>query len=287
MKRYKAIYFDWDGTAVLSRTAPVDEVLQPMIALLRKGVKLIIISGTTYENIAGGRLHELVPADCRENLFLGLGRGAYQYGIRENGPYLLEQNIPDTEQTLRLHELCFAVHCRLLRDHDLRTDIVFSRPNYCKIDLMVQNDRKDQLFLQESEIDQVNALLESHGVQDGLRGLIEATQQLGREMGMQIKATTDAKYLEVGFTTKSDNVDFFAEYFRRTGGILPEECCFAGDEFALLSEGIYGSDAQMITGITKDADFFDVSKFPSRLPAQVRALGGGVERFRALLEEQI
>lgn len=287
MKQYKAIYFDWDGTAVLSRTAPVEDVLKPMIQLLRKGIKLIIISGTTYENIAGGHLHERIPEKCCQNLFLGLGRGAYQYGVGKDGAYLLEENIPDVQKTLRLHELCFQVHSQLLEKHGLRTDIVFSRPNYCKIDLMVENDRKGQLFLQGSEIEQVNRLLAEHGVTGGLYQLITDTQELGKQAGMDIKATTDAKYLEVGFTTKSDNVDFFAEYFEREYGILPEECCFAGDEFTRLSEGIYGSDAQMITEKTKDADFFDVSPSPDQLPERVVSLGGGVERFRTLLEEQI
>ena len=58
MKKYKAIFFDWDGTAVLSRKAPVDEVVAPMKKLLAQGVKLAVISGTTLENIAEGKLHE-------------------------------------------------------------------------------------------------------------------------------------------------------------------------------------------------------------------------------------
>ena len=55
-KNYKAIFFDWDGTAVMSRKAPVDEAVEAMKPLLQKGVKLAIISGTTIENIAGGKL---------------------------------------------------------------------------------------------------------------------------------------------------------------------------------------------------------------------------------------
>ena len=51
MKHYKAIFFDWDGTAVLSRKAPVEDAVNAMRPLLDKGVKLCIVSGTTYENI--------------------------------------------------------------------------------------------------------------------------------------------------------------------------------------------------------------------------------------------
>ncbi|MFQ7552920.1 MAG: hypothetical protein ACLRMZ_24850 [Blautia marasmi] len=53
-KQYKAIFFDWDGTAVISRKAPVDDAVAVMKPLLAKGIKLVVVSGTTYENIAGG-----------------------------------------------------------------------------------------------------------------------------------------------------------------------------------------------------------------------------------------
>lgn len=60
-KRYKAIFFDWDGTAVLNRRADPGPVIRKMIPLLDQGMYLIIISGTSYENIAGGRLEQLLP----------------------------------------------------------------------------------------------------------------------------------------------------------------------------------------------------------------------------------
>ena len=37
MKHYKAIFFDWDGTAVLSRKAPVEDAVNAMRPLLDKG----------------------------------------------------------------------------------------------------------------------------------------------------------------------------------------------------------------------------------------------------------
>ena len=53
LKQYKAVFFDWDGTAVTSRTAPAEAAVSAMRPLLEKGVKLAIVSGTTLENIAG------------------------------------------------------------------------------------------------------------------------------------------------------------------------------------------------------------------------------------------
>ena len=50
-KKYKAIFFDWDGTAVMSRQAPVEEAVAAMKPLLASGVKLVIVSGTTYAKL--------------------------------------------------------------------------------------------------------------------------------------------------------------------------------------------------------------------------------------------
>ena len=88
-KQYKAIFFDWDGTAVISRKAPVDDAVAVMKPLLAKDIKLVVVSGTTYENIAGGRLHEYFTPEELTHLWLGLGRGAYNYRYHEDGsPYI-------------------------------------------------------------------------------------------------------------------------------------------------------------------------------------------------------
>ena len=78
MKKYKAVFFDWDGTAVTSRTAPAEAAVSAMRPLLEKGVKLAVIRGTTLENIAGGRIEEDFTKKQLENLSLGLGRGGYK-----------------------------------------------------------------------------------------------------------------------------------------------------------------------------------------------------------------
>ncbi len=156
-KNYKAIFFDWDGTAVMSRKAPADEAVQAMKPLLRKGVKLAIISGTTIENIAGGKLESyFTKAELEnlylglavqamkpllrkgvklaiisgttieniaggklesyftkaelENLYLGLGRGAYNYAFRDGKPYIFKNMVPEKEELLTIHRICFEIH---------------------------------------------------------------------------------------------------------------------------------------------------------------------------------
>ena len=41
MKKYKAVFFDWDGTAVTSRTAPAEAAVSAMRPLLEKAGILV------------------------------------------------------------------------------------------------------------------------------------------------------------------------------------------------------------------------------------------------------
>lgn len=286
MKKYQAILFDWDGTAVESRKAPTDRVIPHMAALLEQGVVLVIVSGTTYGNIDGGRLHTRFPAELLNRLYLGLGRGALNYGFVAGRPVVLEERKLSKDEKLRLDEICFRFHQHMLAHYDYDTDIVFTRPQYCKIDLMPATDRGDQLYLQDGELRQLTASLKEHGFEGGIPGLISLAEQLGQGFAHPIKVTADAKYLEVGISTKSDNVDFFANRILQARGIEIERCAFVGDEFASLTDGIPGSDAYMMTDSTAGGDFYDVSARPFALPESVTHLGGGIETFLNFLKEQ-
>lgn len=228
MKKYKAVFFDWDGTAVLSRKAPAEEAAAAMQPLLEKGVKLVIVSGTTFENIAGGKIETYFTAEQLGNLYLGLGRGAYNYAFQNGRPYIFSAILPDKEQLGKIHRICFEIHMELKNRYDLDTDIVFSRPNYCKIDLMVSHERGDSLFMQENEVDVLKSLLKAHEISGGLKSLIELAHETGDRFGITVKPTCDAKYLEVGISDKSDNTEAVFERLHEEARIMPEECCFWG-----------------------------------------------------------
>ena len=282
MKQYKAIFFDWDGTAVLSRKAPVEDAVNAMRPLLEKGVKLAIISGTAYENIAGGKLESYFTPKQLQNLYLGLGRGAYDYGFDAEGkPVLLANRVPDAKGILAIHDACYKIHRVLLEQYGMNTDIVFSRPNYCKIDMMPDNNRGENLFLQEGEAAKLQRILSSHGI-ESIETLIKMAESFGTEE-MPLPATTDAKYLEVGPTGKSDNANaLFARF-----GFDAEDCCFWGDEFIGVTDSIFGSDAGMLTEKTQNGDFFDVSNLQGVRPKGVEQLGGGIQTFLAFLQRQL
>ena len=74
-KKYKGIFFDWDGTAVLSRKAPVEEIVKAMGPLLDQKVNLVIVSGTTMENIAGGKLDSYLQRSSWSICILALEEG--------------------------------------------------------------------------------------------------------------------------------------------------------------------------------------------------------------------
>ena len=285
-KKYKAVFFDWDGTAVLSRKAPVEEIVGAMGPLLDQKVNLVIVSGTTMENIAGGKLETCFTKEQLAHLYLGLGRGAFNYRYENGQELIFSDMLPDKKLLGDIHRICFDIHMELLEKYGLNTDIVFSRPNYCKIDLMVENQRGDNLFMQENELDMLKDCLKRHGVEGGLQGLLDISVAAGERYGITVKPTCDAKYLEVGISSKSDNVDRILEHLQSAYGICPEECSFWGDEYVGIEEGIYGSDSFMKTEKTEGGDFFDVSEVPGKRPEGVTKLGGGVERFLEFLREQ-
>lgn len=284
MKKYKAIFFDWDGTAVLSRKAPVDDAVAAMAPLLEQGVKLAIISGTTIENIAGGHIESYFTAKQLDNLYLGLGRGAYNYAFQGGKPYIFADCMPDQKTLEAIHRVCFEIHMELKNAYDFDTDIVFTRPNYCKIDLMVHNDRGDNLFMQENELEILKQSLKEHGMYEGIQGLINLAVRTGDRFGVKVKPTCDAKYLEVGLSSKSDNTDLILEKMQEKATILPEECSYWGDEFVGIEPGIFGSDSFMYTEMTQKGDFFDVSNVPGARPEKVTVLGGGINTFLKFLK---
>ena len=286
MKKYKAIFFDWDGTAVTDRHADPSDICSAMLPLLERGILLFIISGTTLENISGGELAKRFPASALQNLYMGLARGMHNFGFGSEGnPLWLTPPAYEDAVTGAVHDMAYGIHHRLLMEHHYPTDIVFTRPGYCKIDLLCDTSRT-KLYLSGNEMEQISQRLQAAGLSGGLGGLFAMSCEEGKKHGLEVKPTCDGKYLEVGLTTKSDNVNTFMEKLILPRGITAAECCFWGDEYLELGQGIFGSDSQMITPLTRNGDFFDVNDLPGERPAPVQRLSGGPQRFLAFLKEQ-
>lgn len=201
-------------------------------------------------------------------------------------PHIFKNMVPSKEELLKIHKVCFEVHQELKRRYDFDTDIIFSRPNYCKVDLMVNNFRDQSLFMQESEVKRLRNLLQIHGMTGGLKELIELAEKTGCQYGVKVKTTCDAKYLEIGNTSKSDNVDCILEKICLETTLSPRECVYLGDEYVGIEKGIFGSDSFMRTKKSIQGDFFDVSEVAGERPEGVKRIGGGVETFLHFLKEQ-
>ena len=81
----------------------MDQAVAAMKPLLNQGVRLVIVSGTTIENIAGGRIEKYFSEKELDNLYLGLGRGAYNYAFRDGEPFLFHDMLPDAENLEKIH----------------------------------------------------------------------------------------------------------------------------------------------------------------------------------------
>lgn len=151
---------------------------------------------------------------------------------------------------------------------------------------MVGESRGTNLFMQASELDLLKETMRNHGITGGLQSLIDLAVCIGEKHGIKVVPTCDAKYLEVGISSKSDNVNVILEKLQTEFGINAEECAFWGDEYVGIEPGIYGSDSFMLTDKTCAGDFFDVSEVPGERPEHVQMIGGGVEQFLNFLKEE-
>lgn len=286
-KQYKGVFFDWDGTAVTNRSEVSGELIQDMESLLAQGMKLIIVSGTTYNNIVGGKLHEYIERNLRSNLYMCLGRGAFNYGFDEEGQLIMLYDAsPSHEEKVVIDRVAYEFHEWLYKIYNYKTDIVFSRDGYCKIDLIPGYDRGEQLYMNGDEDEIAHNGLIASGINKGVFGCIDYVIELGKKQGINLKVTTDGKYLEVGTLTKSNHIDYMLDEQLPKFGHKVEEYAFWGDEFGYLLGKIKGSDGHMITPKSKNADFFSVSTINKPNPKEVNLLGGGTKTFQEFLKCQ-
>ena len=83
-RRFRIIAFDWDGTAVKNRAAPVDDILPGLEALMALDVKIVIITGTHLGN-PGKQFCSKVRPELKRNLFACVNRGGEVYGFDDAG----------------------------------------------------------------------------------------------------------------------------------------------------------------------------------------------------------
>jgi hypothetical protein len=281
-RRFDAVVFDWDGTAVPDRGADARRVRALVEALCADGVDLGVVTGTHVGNV-DGQLRARPRGPGR--LYLCVNRGSETFAADEHGLGLVFRRDATLEEDAALDEAAAATVEALAR-RGLRAAIVSERLNRRKIDLIPEPEWNDP---PKARIAELLTTVQARLRRAGLRGLDEAVLVAGDAAVaaglVEPRVSSDAKHVEIGLTDKSDAARWlFLELRRR--GVSPERVLLAGDEFGPLG-GVPGSDSLLLVPETAGATCVSVGAEPTGVPAGVLALGGGPDRFAALLADQL
>lgn len=281
-RRFEAVVFDWDGTAVPDRRADAGRLRRVVEALCSRGFEVAVITGTHVGNIDGqlgarprgpGRLHLL------------LNRGSEVFRVDDRGVHLVDRRTASPDEDAAL-TVAAERTVKQLGERGLRAEIVSRRLNRRKVDLIPEPEWADP---PKARIAELLAAVEARLRRAGLSGLPEVVAlatEAAAEAGLaDPRVTSDAKHVEIGLTDKSDSARWILrDLWSR--GISPGLVLIAGDEMGPLG-GLPGSDSLMLVPEAERATAVSVGVEPTGVPPGVIALGGGPDAFLDLLEDQL
>jgi trehalose/maltose hydrolase-like predicted phosphorylase len=281
-RRFDALVFDWDGTAVTDRGADAHAVRELVEALCAAGVHIAVVSGTHVGNVDG---QLLARPSGPGRLVLALNRGSELFEVGIDGPRIIARREATADEDDALTRAAEKVVARLSA-HGLDAKIVSQRLNRRKIDLIPFPEWDDP---PKAKIDELLAAVQGRLRDAGIEGLV-AVAKLAAEIAMgegleHPKVTSDAKHVEIGLTDKADSSHaVFTELWKM--GIDAELTLIGGDEFGPLGD-MPGSDALMLIPEVDAATVCSVGVEPNGVPAGVVHVSGGPATFVALLEDQL
>lgn len=281
-RRFEALVFDWDGTAVPDRAADAGALRAAVEGACAIGLELAVVSGTHAGNIdgqLGARPHG--PGE----LCLLLNRGSEVFRAGSQGLELLSRRTASAAEEGALDRAA-ALTVERLGARGLDARIVASRLNRRKIDLIPTPEWADPPKARIAALlAAVEARLRAHGL-DGLHAAVELGEAAAAEAGLaDARVTSDAKHVEIGLTDKADSARWHFEHLWLRG-ICPEQVLIVGDELGSLG-GLPGSDHKLLVDAAAGATVASVGVEPHGVPAGVIALGGGPQAFARLLERQL
>ncbi len=280
------VVFDWDGTAVRDRQEDASELRARLLALMEHGVVIVVITGTNIRNIAS----QLSLEGCRlprGRLYAATNRGSEVYVFTPDGRperIVYRQALP--AENAALDRIATSLQAELQQRTGLPIAVVFDRLNRRKIDLIPLSEWRDPPKARIGDLlAAVRSRFAASGLGDGLGFALEAAGRLAREAGLpEARITSDVKHIEVGLTHKGDSMAWVLHDLVPALGLPTEAILVGGDEFGPLA-GFLGSDSQMRLPEAEGATFVSVGREPNGVPEGVLHLGGGPERFKALLAE--
>jgi hypothetical protein len=280
-RRFEAIVFDWDGTAVPDRRADAAPIREQLERLTSSGMDVAVTSGTHMENIDGQlRARPAGPG----HLFLCVNRGSEVYECDVAGVHLLHRRQASAAEESALDQGARRTAAALVAQ-GLTPAPITARFNRRKVDLLPLPDWEDPPKAQIAElVDAVGRRLRQGGI-GSLAAAVELAAREARAAGLDDpRVTTDGKYVEIGLTDKSDSLLWLMETWWRRG-IGPGLVAIAGDEMGPLG-GTRGSDHYMLVPRAERAAAFSVGVEPEGVPPEVAHVGGGPAAFLAFLRDQ-
>jgi trehalose/maltose hydrolase-like predicted phosphorylase len=278
-RRFEAIVFDWDGTAVPDRHADATRMRRLVEDACAAGLELVVVSGTHVGNVDD----QLTARPAGPGgLVLALNRGSEVFRVDRDGPQLVYRRTASTAEDAALSRAA-QLTVKRLAVRGLAARIVSERLNRRKIDLIPVPGWEDP---PEARIGELLAAVQARLAAAGIGGLTEAVEiarGAATDAGLaDPRVTSDAKHVEIGLRDKSDSARWIMGELWRSG-IAPGQVLIAGDELGPLG-GLAGSDSNLLVD---GATAVSVGVEPNVVPAGVVRLGGGPEMFAAMLEDQI
>ena len=281
-RRFEALIFDWDGTAVPDRATDASALCAAVESACLLGLDLAVVSGTHVGNIDGQlRARPRGPGE----LHLLLNRGSEVYRVSQDGVELTARLTASEAQELALDRAA-ALTVQRLRACGLEARIVSQRLNRRKIDLIPTAEWADPPKARIGELlTAVEARLREHGL-DGLQAAVELSEAAAAEAGLtDARVTSDAKHIEIGLTDKADSARWYFEHLWQRG-VSPEQVLIVGDELGPLG-GLPGSDSMLLIDAAAGATVASVGVEPAGVPDGIISLHGGPAAFSGLLDRQL
>ena len=285
---FKAIVFDWDGTAVMSRKEDATKVRLLLEELLKLGVHIVVITGTNFGNV-DRQLSSFITGPHKRRLYVCTNRGSEVYGFDSvSRPVLIYGRRATAEEESLLTRSAEEVRDAIVARSGLDIQLITNRLNRRKIDLIPVPEWSDPPKWAIGDLlVATEKRLKEGGIAGGIREVFQFAVERARELGLQdARITSDVKHIEIGLTDKEDSMRWVMRELVGEAGIATRDVLIGGDEFGPIG-GFQGSDYKMYGPVTTGAVFFSVGPEPNGAPEGVIHLGGGPACFRELMARQI
>ncbi len=281
-RRFEAVIFDWDGTAVTDRAADGTAARRVIEALCNLGFDVAVVTGTNIKNVDP----QLAARPSGPGgLHLCLNRGSEVFSVGPSGPQLVwRREATDAEE--RALDEAARLSIERLGKVGLRAEVVSQRLNRRKVDIIPEPEWADPPKARIGELlTAVEQRLSAVGL-GGLAEVVDLCEQASRDAGLaDPKITSDVKHIEIGLTDKADSARWIlGELGRR--GIVPADVLIAGDELGPIGD-LPGSDSFMLVPESAGAVTFSVGVEPNGVPNGVVHLSGGPQVFLSVLDDQL